>query len=101
MQMQECLTSKKGEKTASPLFKKSITDRRKVNTKFTVANKKATPYMLQHNRIPKYSVLYFLPIVHTLPILRLFCGFAVFWLGFLFVFKDSQQHFQFKKHCNC
>lgn len=99
--MQECLASKKGKNTSTPLLKNSITDKGKGNTKFIEANKKVIPYMLQHNLIPKYSVLYFLPIVHTLPILRLFCGFAVFSLGFLFVFKDSQQYFQFKKHCNC
>lgn len=44
--MQECLTSKKGENTASPLFKSSITGKRKMNTKFTVANNKAMSYKL-------------------------------------------------------
>lgn len=86
MQTQDCLTSKKGENTASPLFKNSITDKRKMNTKFTVASNKAISCMLKHNLIPKYLVLYFLPIVHTLPILRLFCGFAVFSLVFLVCF---------------
>lgn len=53
MQMQECLTSKKGEHTASPLFKNSITNKRKINTKFTVANNKTMSYKLQHNLTPK------------------------------------------------
>lgn len=59
--MQECLTSKKGatlqrklcEHTASPLFKNSITNKRKMNTKFTVANNKTMSYKLQHNLTPK------------------------------------------------
>lgn len=86
MQMQECLTSKKGEHTASSLFKNSITNKRKMNTKFTVANSKTMSYKLQHHLIPKYPVPYILPTVHTLPILRLFCGFAGFLLGFLVCF---------------
>lgn len=96
MQMQECLSSKKDKNTASALFKNFITDRSKMNTELTVANSKAMSYMLQHNLMPKYSVLYFLPIVHTLPILRLFCGFAVCSLGFFGLFLKIHNIFNLK-----
>lgn len=96
MQMQECLSSKKDKNTASALFKNFITDRSKMNAELTVANSKAMSYMLQHNLMPKYSVLYFLPIVHTLPILRLFCGFAVCSLGFFGLFLKIHNIFNLK-----
>lgn len=62
MQMQECHTSNKGQHTASPLLKNSITDKRKRSTEFMVSNTKINSYKLQHNLIPKCSVLYFLPL---------------------------------------
>jgi len=79
MQTQECHTSNKGQHTGSPLLQNSITDKRKMSTKLMVSSNETMSYKLQHNLLPKYSVLCFLPVVHSLPILRLFCGFHGFF----------------------
>lgn len=63
------------------IVKNSITDKGKMSTKFMVSNNKTMSYKLQHNLVPKYLVIYFLPTVHSLLILRLFCGIGVLFFG--------------------